>query len=78
MMETVQNDTFLYGKMNCFEVTESYLLPHYLIDRNQAVWVNRGAVYIYYISREAVSSMSETKPEIGNTGIELWFYTKED
>ena len=61
-----------------FEVTASYLLPHYPIARKKNVGGNICVVYISYTSREAVSFMSEKNPEIGNTGVMLWLYTKEE
>lgn len=77
-MALVRNDTEPTGKMNDFEATASYLLPHDPVSKKRTAGTKRGVAEISDTSGAEASSTSAGKPASGKTGVEFRFYQRED
>ena len=77
-MELVRNDTGPAGKMNDFEATALYLLPHDPVLKKQTAGTKRGVAKISDTFGADASSTSADKPASGRTGVEFRFYERAE
>jgi hypothetical protein len=77
-MALVRNDTGPAGKMNDFEATASYLLPHDPVSKKRTAGTKRGMAEISDTFGADTSSTSAGKPASGRTGVEFRFYERAE
>ena len=78
VMALVRNDTAPGGKMNDFEATASYLLPHDPVSKKRTSATKRGVAEISDTTAGDASSTSGGKPATGKTGVEFRFYERDE
>jgi hypothetical protein len=76
-MALVRNDTDPTGKMNDFEATASYLLPHDPVSKKRTAGAKRGVAEILDTSGIEASSTAG-KLAHGQTGVEFRFYERAE
>jgi hypothetical protein len=76
-MALVRNDTDPTGKMNDFEATASYLLPHDPVSKKRTAGAKRGVAEISDTSGIEASSTAG-KLAHGQTGVEFRFYERAE
>lgn len=71
-MALVRNDTATTGKMNDFEATASFILPHCPVAKKRQTPHKRPQAEI------SSTNLNPSKPRVGTTGVELRFHTKAE
>jgi hypothetical protein len=77
-MALVRNDTDPDGKMNDFEATASYLLPHDPVSKKRIAGTKRGVAEISDTSGIEASSSTAGKLARGQTGVEFRFHERAE
>ena len=75
-MALCRNDQYTVGKMNEFEATATFLLPHYPVATKRASGKKRSHARVSFIDGNVASA--STKVSIGYTGVAFRYYNTEE